>query len=56
MSLRFTLHLEDMTRGAYELCGAMPGDDDVDGDGMTPLFSAIALDSADAWWVDFEVS
>ncbi|CAK9062868.1 unnamed protein product [Durusdinium trenchii] len=37
----------DMTRGAYELCGAMPGDDDVDGDGMTPLFSAIALDSAD---------
>ena len=38
---------EDMTRGAYEFCGADP-DDDVDGDGMTPLFSAIAFEAADS--------
>lgn len=36
-----------MTRGAYEFCGADP-DDDVDGDGMTPLFSAIAFEAADS--------
>ncbi|CAL1172243.1 unnamed protein product [Cladocopium goreaui] len=37
----------DMTRGAYEFCGATPGDEAVDGDGMTPLFSAIAFEAAD---------
>ena len=37
-----------MTRGAYEFCGATQGDEAVDGDGMTPLFSAIAFEAADA--------
>jgi hypothetical protein len=37
-----------MTRGAYEFCGATPGDEAVDGDAMTPLFSAIAFEAADA--------
>ena len=35
-----------MTRGAYELCGAKPGNE-VDGDGMTPLFSALAFEAAE---------
>lgn len=38
-----------MTRGAYEFCGAAVGDEAVDGDGMTPLFSAIAFEAADPW-------
>ena len=41
-----------MTRGAYELCGADPDDDTVDGDGMTPLFSALAFEPADQSLVD----
>ncbi|CAJ1342030.1 unnamed protein product [Effrenium voratum] len=42
----------DMTRGAYELCGADPADDTVDGDGMTPLFSALAFEPADKMILD----
>ena len=34
----------EMTRGAYELCGA---EGDVEGDGMTPLFSALAFQAAE---------
>lgn len=40
---------QDMTRGAYEFCGAAAGDEAVDGDGMTPLFSAIAFEAAETW-------
>lgn len=36
-----------MTRGAYEMCGADMADDSVEGDGMTPLFSALAFEGAD---------
>jgi len=42
----------DMTRGAYEMCGADPDDGGVQGDGMTPLFSALAFKGADQLVVD----
>lgn len=37
----------DMTRGAYKMCGAEPDEATADGDGMTPLFSALAWDGAE---------
>ena len=46
------MNFKDMTRGAYDFCGA--SGEDVDGDGMTPLFSAIAFEVADTgtFWAD----
>lgn len=37
----------DFTRNAYRFCGAKADDDAADGDGVTPLFSAHALEGAD---------
>lgn len=42
----------DMTRGAYAFCGAAPDDESVDGDGMTPLFSALAFEPAEKLELD----
>eukprot|EP00929_Paragymnodinium_shiwhaense_P109579 TRINITY_DN76057_c0_g1_i1.p1 TRINITY_DN76057_c0_g1~~TRINITY_DN76057_c0_g1_i1.p1 ORF type:complete len:370 (-),score=48.54 TRINITY_DN76057_c0_g1_i1:84-1193(-) len=36
-----------LTPGAYELCGAEPGDGTVDGDGVTPQFSSLAFPGAE---------